>query len=156
MPAMSGTASLNANVHGSMQSPQIAGHVSMQQLAVEGSEWSSANFDFQADSRHVAVQHGVLANARGGQASFDAQAALRDWGYQPSDRIQANVAIVRMRIEELQRLAGLHLPVEGLLTSSVSFDGSQIDPKGSGSVRIANARAYDEPFQNAAMKFSGA
>ena len=156
MPAISGTASLNANVHGSMQSPQIVGHVSMQQLAVEGSEWSSVNTDFQADSRHVAVQHGGLTNARGGQALFDAQVALRGWAYQPSNHIQANLAVVRMRIEDLQRLAGQHLPVEGLLTSNVSFDGSQVDPKGSGSVQIANARAYDEQLQRVTMKFSGA
>jgi translocation and assembly module TamB len=155
MPAISGAASLTANVHGSMQSPHIVSHVSMQNLAVEGSEWLTANIDLQADSRHAAVQHCVLTNARGGQASFDAQVALRAWAYQPSNRIQANLAVVRMRIEDLQRLAGQHLPVEGLLTSNISFDGSQVDPKGSGSVQIANARAYDEPLHRVTLKFTG-
>jgi translocation and assembly module TamB len=155
-PAISGAASVSAIVTGSMQSPQISGHVSAQNLAVEGSEWSSANLDVQANPRHVAIQNGALMNAHGGQASFGAQASLHGWAYEPANRIQASLAVRGLRIEDLEPLAGQHLPVSGVLTSNVSFDGSQLDPKGSGSLQIASARAYDEPLQNVAMKFTGA
>src|SRR5579862_8170397 len=155
-PAISGAAFLNANVTGSMQSPQISGHVSAQNLAVAGSEWSSANLDVQADPRHVAIQNGALVNARGGQASFGAQAPLHGWAYEPANRIQASLMVRGLRVEDLEHLAGQHLPVSGVLTANASFNGSQLDPKGSGSLQIANTRAYDEPLQNVAMKFTGA
>jgi translocation and assembly module TamB len=155
-PVVSGTASLNANVTGSIQSPQISAHVNAQNLAVEGSEWTSANLDVQASPRRVAIQNGTLTNARGGQASFGAQASLQGWAYKPANRLQARLEARRLRIEDLERLAGQQLPVSGVLTANVSFDGSQLDPKGSGSIQVANARAYDEPLQNVDMKFTGA
>ena len=155
-PAVSGAASLDANVTGSMRSPQVSGHVSAQNLAVEGSEWSSANLDVQASSTKVTIQNGALTNAHGGHASFGAQASLHGWTYEPSNRIQANLAVRGLRVDDLERLAGQNLPLSGVLTADVSFDGSQLDPKGSGSLEIANARAYDEPLQNLAIKFTGA
>ena len=59
-----------------------------------------------------------------------------------------SVSVQRMAIVDLQRLADLHYPVSGNLSAEISFHGSQLNPAGSGSVRIDNARAYDEPIQH--------
>jgi translocation and assembly module TamB len=155
-PAVSGTASLNASVHGNMRAPQITGHVSAQNLAVQGSEWPSAKLDVQADSNHISVQDGSLVNAKGGQTSFSAQLDLRKWAYQPSNRIRGNLSMRRMLVEDLERLANAQLPISGVMTANISVDGSQLDPKGSGFIQVANARAWDEPLQNVSMKFTGA
>jgi translocation and assembly module TamB len=58
-----------------------------------------------------------------------------------------------MSVADLQRLADLQYPVAGDLSADVSLHGSQLDPIGTGSAKIVNARAYDEPVQKLVMKF---
>lgn len=155
-PAISGTASLNASVHGTMRAPQISAHVSAQNLAVRGSEWPSAKLDIQADPTRVSVQNGSVINAKGGQASFSAQATLRNWVYQGSNHIQANLTARGLLVEDLERLANEQFPVSGVMTANVSLSGTQMDPKGSGFIQVSKARAWDEPVENVTVKFNGA
>ncbi len=49
-PAISGSATLNAVVHGSIRKPTITGRLNAQNLRVEGSEWKNAGFEMQADA----------------------------------------------------------------------------------------------------------
>jgi len=152
-PAISGSASLNAVVRGSMQKLDISGQLNAQNLQVEGSTWSTAKLEMQASPSQVTVQNGSLINAQQGQASFDATIGLQNWSYQPSSPIRAHLSVQRMRVTDLQRLANQHYPVSGDLSAKLELQGSQLNPVGSGSVEVVNARAYDEPVQNLALKF---
>jgi translocation and assembly module TamB len=152
-PAISGSANLNATIQGSMQVPQISGHLSAQNLNVQGSEWKTAGLSVQADPSRIVVSNGTLVAARQGRASFGATVRLRQWSYAPADPIQANLSVTQMPVTDLQRLANSHYPVSGDLAAKLSLSGSQLNPEGSGSLKIANARAYDEPIQNLALNF---
>ena len=153
-PAVSGSARLNAVVRGPMQNPSIAGQMSAQDLKVQGSEWKTTRLDFQASPSQFVIQNGVLNNARKGEATFDARVGLRHWAYQPSSPIKANLSVRDMMVQDLQRLANQAYPVTGDLSAKVSFQGSQLEPEGSGSAEIKNARVYDEPIQTLALKFN--
>jgi translocation and assembly module TamB len=152
-PAVSGSATFNASIRGSMQAPQISGQLSAQNLEVQGSKWRSAGLSLQAGPSQVSISNGSLVAARQGRASFDANIRLRSWSYAPSDPIQAHLTVTQMPVTDLQHLANVRYPVSGDLSANVSLSGSQLDPKGSGSLKIANARAYDEPIQKLAMDF---
>ena len=58
-----------------------------------------------------------------------------------------------MSVADLQRLANLQYPVSGDLSADISLHGSELNPVGTGSAKIVNARAYDEPVQKLVMKF---
>ena len=152
-PAVSGSGALNATVQGSLQNPHISGRINTQNLTVQGSQWKSADLSLQADPSRIVISNGTLIAARQGRASFGASVQLRHWSYVPSDPLQANLSVTQMPIADLQRLANVHYPVSGDLAANISLSGSQLDPKGSGSLKIANARAYDEPIQNLALNF---
>ena len=154
-PIISGSATLNATVQGSMQRPKVSAHLNAQNLQVQGSEWKSADLSLQADPSRIVISNGTLINARRGQASYDATIALHNWAYRPSDPIQAHLSVRQMQIVDLQHLANVQYPVSGELSAKLSLTGSEADPRGSGSVDIANARAYDEPLKALALKFHG-
>lgn len=155
-PAISGSASLNAVVRGSMRLPSVSGHLGAQNLEVQGSQWSSLNLDVQANPSRLQVKNGTLVSAKKGQASFAADVQLRNWAYQSSAPIHASLSVRQMPIDDMQRLADQHYPVSGDLSANLNFLGSQLDPKGSGSAQVVNARAYDEPIQTLAVKFEAA
>jgi len=150
---IAGSASLKATVQGPQRSPLISGQFSGQNFEVQGSQWSNAKFDFQAKSSEVALHNAILMNAHQGKASLDAKVALQNWSYLPSNSLDANLSVQHMSVADLQRLADSHYPVSGDLSAEVSFHGSQLSPVGSGSARIENARAYDEPIQHLAATF---
>lgn len=155
-PALSGSATLNAVVHGTMKQPTIAGELSAQALQVQGSEWRSIKFQIQASPSEFSIQNGSLINAHQGQAMFSASAVLRNWSYEPANAIKASLHVQQLRVSDLQQLAGQHYPISGDLSAKMSLEGSQLSPVGSGSARLANARAYDEPIQNLALQFQAA
>jgi translocation and assembly module TamB len=154
LPAISGSATLNAIVHGSMKKPAFAGQLNAANLQVEGSEWRSAKLDFRADPSQFSVQNGLLVNAQQGQATFIANVMLRNGVYEPSNAIKASLDVQKLRLADLQRLANQHYPISGDLSAKMSVAGSQLDPSGSGSAQVTNARAYDEPIQNLSLRFN--
>jgi translocation and assembly module TamB len=153
---IAGSASLQALVQGSLQEPQLTAQLSAQNLKVQGSEWSTAKFGVQARSSQIAVRDAVLESAHQGKAVLNANLALQDWSYHSSSPATVSLSVQRMAIVDLQRLANLRYPVAGSLSAEVNFHGSQINPAGSGSVRVENARAYDEPIQHLGITFRAA
>lgn len=156
IPAVSGSASLNAVVRGALRKPQISGQLAAQNLAVQGSQWSSLKCDLQANSSQIALQNGLLINAQRGRATFDGKVDLKNWSYEPSNSIQAHLSVKSLELTDLQKLANVRYPISGTITSNISLQGSQFDPRGSGSIQITNAEAYDEPFQAVTAKFNAA
>ncbi|HSY64496.1 MAG TPA: translocation/assembly module TamB domain-containing protein [Terriglobales bacterium] len=152
-PPISGSANLSATLQGSVQKPEISGKLTAQNLQVQGSDWKSAELSLQANPSRIVISNGTLVSAHRGQASFGATMALRDWSYPPSNSIQANLSVRQMSLADLEHLANVQYPVSGNLSANVSVSGSQLNPAGSGSVDISNARVYDEPVQTLALKF---
>jgi len=151
--AISGAASLNAVMQGSVQEPRLAGQLSAQNLQVQSSQWSSAKIIVQASPSQITLQNGSLVNAHQGKASFSASVGLRNWSYLPSNPIAVSLSMQQMSVADLQRLTNLQYPVSGDLSADISLHGSQLNPVGTGSAKIVNARAYDEPVQKVVMKF---
>jgi translocation and assembly module TamB len=156
IPAISGSAVLNAVVSGSIKRPSIAAQLDGHDLQIQGSEWRTASLQIHANPSEVTLQNGSLINVHRGQATFSAVVGLQNWAYAPENKLQANFEVRQMPIADLQRLAQQSYPVSGDLSAKLSLTGSQLDPKGSGSVEITNAKAYDEPIQQLNAQFNAA
>jgi translocation and assembly module TamB len=154
--AVSGSATLNAAVTGSMKNPTVAALLNAQNLQIEGSQWSTAKMQLRATPSEFTVQNASLINDQQGQAIFSASVGLRNWSYKDTNRIEARLDLQRIRIADLQRLTNQHYPISGDFSAKVSLRGSQLNPVGSGSAQITNAIAYNEPIQNFAAKFNAA
>ncbi len=153
LPVIAGSAKLDGTVRGSMRKPQISGQLAAHNLHVQGSEWRSADLTVAANPSQVVLSKGALVNAKRGHASFDATVALRNWSYPANNPIHGHLSIQQMSVTDLEHLANVQYPVSGELSANLSFKGSQLNPSGSGSVTVVNARAYDEPIQTAGLKF---
>ena len=150
---IAGVGSLNANVRGSLQSPQFSGQFSAQNLQVQGSVWSSAKFAVEANSSGISLQNASLISAHQGQASISGKIGLQHWSYLPANPIAVNLSIQRMSVGDLQRLATVDYPVSGDLSAEITLHGSQLKPIGNGSLTMNNARVYDEPIQHLKADF---
>ena len=107
----------------------------------------------QANSSGVTVSSASLINAGQGRMNLSAKLGLKNWAYEPASPVQAHLDAQQLSIGDLLRLAKQNLPVSGNLSAKVDFQGSQLKPSGSGSVQIANARAYGESIEYSPQNF---
>ena len=150
---VSGAADLHAMVKGSWQKPNITAQLNAQHLAIEGSEWRALNLAAEAGPSGISIQNGSLIGARQGQLSFSASAELRNWSYVASDPITVKASVQQIPAAEIEELARVHYPIEGNISGNISLSGSELNPAGSGSLRLNQARAADEPVQNLEVQF---
>ncbi len=155
-PAISGSATLDSTVHGSMRRPQFSGQLNAADIHAEGSEWKNAHLAFAASPSAISISDGSLVNGTQGRASFAATIELHDWHYAANNRIHAELSTNKIPLVDLQHVANVQYPINGDLSAHVSLSGTEVDPSGSGSVDISNARAYGEPMQTLTAKFKAA
>lgn len=154
--AISGSATLNATVQGSIKQPRLNAQVAAHNLVVRGTEWQSLQLTAQADSSHISIQNGSLINAHQGTASFSGQVGLHQWSLTPSSPLHANSVIKNISIAQLEDLAGKSFPLEGNLNADLSLNGSEMEPVGHGSLRIVKGRIQNEPLNNFILQFNAA
>ncbi|MGH9511309.1 MAG: translocation/assembly module TamB domain-containing protein [Terriglobales bacterium] len=154
--SLSGSATVNATVRGSLKEPAISAQVSAHNLTVEGSEWRTLAFVAAASPGGIFLRDGSLVSAHQGQISFSASAGLRDWSYTPSSPIAANISVKQMQAAQIEQLARLRYPIEGDISGDVTLRGNQLNPVGNGSLRLTKARVENEPIQDLAVKFKAA
>ena len=153
LPPIAGSATLSADVHGSLAKPQVMAQLSARNLQVQGTEWSSVQANVQASPSQVAISNGSLIHAQRGRASFSGTVALQNWHYLASNSFAANLAVQQIAIADLQRAVDLQYPVSGDLSANISLHGTELNPQGSGKAQIGNAHAYGEPVQALAAEF---
>ena len=156
LPPVSGSARLEAVVHGTLEQATIRGQLNAQNLAVQGSQWSTVQLAFAANPSQFAIENGSLTNARQGVLYFGAQVGLKNWNYTSASPITANVTARRISLADLEHLTNRQYPVAGNLSADVIFQGSALHPSGHGSLEVVKATAYDEPVQNLGMQFQAA
>ena len=155
MPRISGSLAANATVRGSLKKPSVNANLTAQNLTVENSRWSTLRVDAQASPSEFKLQNGSLLSATRGQVYFAFTVGLRDWSYLPSNPIAANLSVREMSVAQLQQLAGFHYPVSGDVSADLTLRGSQLNPLGNGSVRLINAKAFNEEIQNLTLQAQG-
>lgn len=150
-----GTANLNANVSGTLNTPQIKGQLDARNLRVKGSSWKVLRAGFTANPSQVTASNGDLEAVPRGQLNFSAQAKLHKWAYTPSSPVTANLAASQLSIADLEKLANQTFPAEGTLAMNISVHGSQLNPIGQGNITVTKAKVSSEPIQNLNVKFKG-
>ena len=93
-----------------MKRPRIAAQLNAQDLKVEGSEWKTATVAMHADPTQATIDNASLINAQQGQVTVTARVALKNWTYQNSNAIMARLNAQKLRLTDLQKLAGKNYP----------------------------------------------
>jgi len=152
---LGGAADLQVLIEGSVNDPHIRGQLSGRGLKVEDTEWRSLEMKLQASKSGVSIQNGSLVNARQGYINFAGSAGLSNWHYLPSNPISLDVTSRGLAIEQLLQLAQLDYPVSGSLSVNLSMHGSQVNPVGTGSVHLVQAKMYGQPVRQLSIQSQG-
>jgi translocation and assembly module TamB len=152
---LAGAVDAEVVIEGSTNDPHLRGQLSARNLELENTQWRSLQLGLQASKSGVAINNGSLVNAREGYVNFAFSSTLSDWHYLPSSPINVRLTSHGLAINQLLQIAKLDYPVTGTLSADLSIRGSQLNPTGSGSVRLVQAKVYGQPLQQLSLQFQG-
>jgi len=142
-----GTATVQAQVTGSLSAPHITSHLEMSRFAVEQRLFDRFSVDLNASPSGAAVENGLLTR-KNSRATFDASIGLRKWDPKPDSAVTANLSMRDGDLADLLSLAGeSSIPATGNLKADVAINGTYGDPLGSATLEAVNGSAYEQPFQ---------
>lgn len=149
---LAGAASFRGTFEGSIENPALNGVLTATDLKFKSSALASLNADLSLSSSGVIVKQGMLTMGNG-NLNFSGSVGLRDWSYNPSNPISANLHTTGLPLSEIETAADIHLPVSGVLSAKLSLHGSELQPSGEGSIEIKDVMAWDQPVKIAAANF---
>ena len=153
--SLAGAADVQVFLEGSPNDPRIRGQLNGRNLQAENTEWRSLELGLQASKSEVSIQNGSLVNARQGYINFSVSSALSNWHYLPSSPVNVQLMSRGLAIKQLMQVVKLDYPVSGNLSVDISMHGSQMNPTGNGSVRLAQANVYGQRLQQFSVQFQG-
>jgi translocation and assembly module TamB len=150
-----GAASFSGVVTGLVMEPRIQGKLDAHTLRVKGSSWKVVSANIDASSSALKVSNGYLESANSGKIRFTLRTKLERWAYTPASPIDLEIAMSRISVSELERVANQTYPISGTLSANVSVRGSQINPVGHGDITLVGGKIASEPLQLLTVKFQG-
>lgn len=151
-----GSASLEAQVRGRIQDPQVTGHVEANDLEIRKARWPHMQADFDATSSSASVKNGQAQTSNRGRLSFAMTAGLQHWSYSPNNPVTGQVQASQIALADLAELTGSSAPVSGTLSANLAVHGTIDDPAGEGSIQLQNASLWGEPVRSVTTQIRGA
>jgi translocation and assembly module TamB len=139
-----------------MKAPRLAGHLSGASLRYQSTSLPLLRTNVDLSPSGAALHQGDLQIGPQGRVRFDAAVGLRNWAYTPRSAINVRLSANNLPVADVQRIADLHYPVNGMISLDVSAQGSQINPVGQGTVQLLQARAWGQTIQGFAIRFQSA
>lgn len=150
-----GSAQFNGQVSGAIQDPRIQGELLASNLAVQGSKWRKIRANIDARSSGVRLQNLYAQTDQGGEISVNARTDLQHWSFTPQSPLSVQGKLSKLSLGELELLAKVDYPIAGTLSGQFTVTGTERQPKGDGSLQLANALAWSEPVNAFVLQFHG-
>ena len=150
-----GTASFDGVVRGSISAPHMTGQLLASNLRVRGSSWRMLRTSVDASPSAASLRNGELQPSDRGNITFNISAGLHQWSFTPSSPFQLALDASQLNVAYFAALAGAQTKVTGTLSAHVAAHGTESNPIGQGSIRLANASVADEPIQSVNLDFQG-
>jgi translocation and assembly module TamB len=152
---LAGAVSFDGTISGSTSAPHIAGQLSASNLQIQGTRWRLLRTGVEASPSLVSLQHGTLDPEPQGSVHFSGSAGLTHWSFTKESHLQIELDATQLNTEDVTKLVGSSLPLEGILAANLHIDGTELNPVGQGSLSLAHARIYQQPIRSASLTFTG-
>lgn len=155
---LSGPATFNGIVRGTLADPQAQGQIQTQgfdyhvplteRTPPQLVHFDSLNTAVQVSSHSIVAHNGVLRHGYtvirfGGNADWNRGELTSNTPF------AGNVALHAGNVSELLQLTGYNYPVTGTVNLMLHASGTLAEPHADGHIEVSNAYAYEEPVQHA-------
>ncbi len=152
---LGGSASFDGQMQGTVKNFRVSGRLAGTNVRYERTVLPQLQANIVLGPSGIELHQGSLETGARGRVQFDAAVAMRNWLFTSRSPISARVSANSVPLSDVQQFAGVDYPVKGLLSVDVAVHGSESNPAGQGSIRLAQASAWNQPIQDFSMQFQG-
>ena len=152
---LGGSVSFNGQLQGPMKELGLTGQLGGENVRYQDTTLRRLRAELDLSPSGFALRRGQLQTGSQGNVEFDLAVGLRHWSYGPENPISVQVAASSLPAADVQHIAKLQYPIAGIVSANLSVQGSQTNPVGKGSVRLSEARIWDQPIQDLSLRFEG-
>jgi translocation and assembly module TamB len=144
-----GLADFKGTLHGSLDSPAVAGHITATNILFEQQKIEAFSADLNASGTQLEVRNGVLAYQKM-RARVAGTLALHQWQPGSNSAVIATAAIENADVANLLAISGqTNIPIRAPLSAEAQVNGTLADPRATATLRAGKGTAYGEPFDRA-------
>jgi translocation and assembly module TamB len=136
---VSGTLSLNVSIHGTQENPVGNGRITLANAKVSDEPIHSINVNFQGDGRALNANLAIHMPA----GTTEAQGTF----YPKSNSYQTQVRANNLRLDRLQTIKALNVPVNGAVTLNVTGRGTLKNPELLATIDIPRLQVQKQTIQ---------
>lgn len=158
---LSGQLTFNGRLTGSLQQPQLAGHLQAANFdtsfkaggVLENAEkagerrqqvhWDALSADIQYSPTLFAAHHGSLRHEKT-QMAFDLSTGLRGGSIVEESPISLHLSLTNAELADLEAIAGYDYPVTGHVDLNLQLAGTKEDPEGTGNFQLTHAVLFGQ------------
>jgi translocation and assembly module TamB len=152
---LSGRASFQGTVRGSMNAPDVAGQLTAENLEYNGTQWKLLRTGITLNPAHAKLENLSLQAAKRGQVTANVDVGLNRWSPTSQSQIQLDLNASDLSMETVAVLAQRQLPVSGTLSVNAHLRGELENPTGHANVTLIGAAVYGEPMTRASADLTG-
>ena len=143
---LASTAAFEGTVTGSLDNPQISGHLSGGRFSWQGRDFDGFQAAVAASPENVHFANASLARGTW-RAQFELAVSLDNWKASDASRIFGSGGIQNAAVSELASLAGASVPATGAVSGTGQASGTIGNPLVNGEIAIVHGSFRDEPFE---------
>jgi translocation and assembly module TamB len=153
IPNIKGAAEFTGSITGTAKNPHIDGQIAGRNVHYEKTALPTLAFHVAIDSRSLALSNGRAALSDKARVTFQGRASLVHWLIDPKAPLFLHATTSNVPAGQIENLAHVSYPIEGLLNGEVSLSGSIQELAGQGHLTLAQARMWGEPLNTLSMDF---
>ncbi|MFZ0297116.1 MAG: translocation/assembly module TamB domain-containing protein [Candidatus Sulfotelmatobacter sp.] len=151
--SLNGSATFNGSMSGSLDAPQIAGSLEVDDFdvtpaAIGKTRLPQTHWDFLSTSIQLSFRgislHSATLRRDDTSAVFDASATLLHGHFTGDSTFNLRANLQNASLAELENFLGYNYPISGKTDLSVQASGTFSDPHGEGKIHLTEGSAYGE------------
>jgi translocation and assembly module TamB len=152
---LKGQASFQGTERGSIDSPDLTGQLSAQNLEYNGTKLKVLRTGVELSGSRAGLQNLRVEAMDRGQVTGNAAVGLRDWSFSRDSAMQLDLTASGMQTATVAELTGRSIPVTGTINANAHLRGTANAPMGNASIRLTSATAFGESISQARIDVTG-
>ena len=152
---LSGRATFQGVVRGSVNAPDVTGQLSAENLEYNGTQWKLLRAGIALNPAHAGIENLRLEGAQRGLATATASFGLEHWAATSQSPLRLDLHVTSLSMDTIAAMAQRQLPVSGILNASAHLGGEIANPTGHANATLTGAAVAGEPVTRATLNLTG-
>lgn len=152
---LTGSASFDGFVSGSLAAPEISGQLEAKNIGYRNTNWKLLQTGIDVSPDHANLKGFHLEGMDHARVMGSAEVHLNDWKFASQSPVSVSLNASGLNAATIATLVRRQVPISGILNVQAQLRGEATSPRGNSVITLSKATAFGEPISQAKVDFRG-